>query len=72
MIEMIERKGHSQIEMIEMFEKSITFQHDSDCCHSDHICDTNLIKVLNSIKWGQYLSQRCKITAETQKRQGIA
>lgn len=36
---MIERKGHSQIEMIEMFEKSINVQHDSDCCHLDHMCE---------------------------------
>ena len=72
MIEMIERKGHSQIEMIEMFEKSINFQHDSDCCHLDHICGKNLTKVLNSIKLGQYPSQRCKITAETPKRLCIA
>ena len=65
---MIERKGHSQIEMIEMFEKSINFQHGSDCCYLDNICDKKLIKMLNSVKWGQYPSQRCKITAETPKK----
>ena len=72
MIEMIERKGHSQIEMIEMFEKSRNVQQDSYCCHLDHICDKNLIKVLNSVKLGQYPSQRCKTTAETKKRPCIA
>ena len=69
---MIERKGHSQIEMIDMLENSIIFQQDSDCCHLDHICDKNLIKVLNSVNLGQYPLQRCKITAETQKRLCIA
>ena len=39
-----------------MFEKSINVQHDSDCCHLDHICDKNLIQVLNSVKVGQYQS----------------
>ena len=69
---MIERKGHSQIEMIEMFEKIKKSSKTPIVAIWTTFVTKHMIKVLNSIKLGQYPSQRCKITAETQKRLCIA